>query len=973
MNTKINNPKLHLSGLTEEEVAASRLKHGVNELTPPSRDPWWKQYLEKYNDPVIRILLIAAFIALLVGLTDGHYFEALGILIAVLLATTLAFLNEYAANRKFDILNQVSDEVPVKVIRDGSYHSIPRKEVVVDDLVMVETGEEIPADGFLVEAVSLQIDESRLTGESLPVTKRHTEHQDKSAHSTAYAEDFLLRETFVRDGHAIFRVSAVGDHTEIGKTARAAGEASDVKTPLNKQLEKLSKIIGLFGFTIALSVYIALVVRGAVTAELVMSLQQWSVMSLLSVSVFIAILPVWLPMGYDFFELIGHPRKKPDWLTSSTIKSWLISFSFGLILIGSGIGIGVLTDWLPPQIQNWLPGGVGTEFLNYFMIAVTIIVVAVPEGLAMSVTLSLAYSMRKMTESNNLVRRMHACETIGATTVICTDKTGTLTQNVMNVQMAHFDILPEDPKPDMVSMGEKLVVESIAANSTAQLEYAAEMPKVIGNPTEGALLLWLNKCGLDYLDNRNLFKVDQQWTFNTERKFMATLGTSETINQSILYLKGAPEIILDRCQNRYTVEGIKPLSDARSSIEKELRDYQQRGMRTLAFAVGTEKNHLISGKIEEIATNLIWLGYVAIADPIREEVPEAIQSCKKAGIQVKMVTGDVSETAKEIGRRTGLLSENEIPESSITGTEFGLMDDNEAAIAVQKLKVLSRARPMDKLRLVKLLQQQNHVVAVTGDGTNDAPALNHADVGLAMGKTGTAVAKEASDIVLLDDSFNSIVNAVMWGRSLYQNIQRFVLFQITINIAALCVALVGPFIGVKLPLTVIQMLWINLIMDSFAALALATEPPSRKVLDRPPRHPDDFIVSPPMLKQILMTAGVFFGVMIWFLLYFLKDSIVTARELSLFFTLFVLLQFWNLFNAKVLGQQRSVFVRFFENKAFVFIAGVIMGGQILIVQFGGPFFRTVPLALNDWLILLLGSSVVLWIGEIWRFFQRLRS
>ncbi len=959
-------------GLTDSEVLDSRIKHGSNVLTSAQREPWWKLYLEKYNDPVIRILLIAAFIALLVGISDGHYIEGLGIIVAVLLATTLAFANEFAANRKFDILNLVSDDVPVKVVRNGGYHTLPRKELVVGDLVMVETGEEIPADGVLLEAVSLQVDESRLTGESLPVSKNLADHAEQKGYQTTFAEDFLLRETFVSDGHGVFKISAVGDQTEIGKTARAASEETNIQTPLNKQLEKLSKIIGLFGFSIAFTIYIALVLQGALSGEMIMAPFQWFVTGVLSTSVLIIILPVWLPMVYDLFDLIGSPKRRPDWLVLSSLVPWLISFLSAVLFAGFSLAPAYLGGWLSMPITNWLPVGVGPEFLKYFMISVTIIVVAVPEGLAMSVTLSLAYSMRKMTESNNLVRRMHACETIGAATVICTDKTGTLTRNEMKVESVYFEFLSQDLKSAAEDSSRHLIIDSFAANSTAQLEKSGENSRAIGNPTEGALLHWLDKAGIDYQKARSDFQISQQWTFNTERKFMATMGHSQLLGKPILLVKGAPEIILNRCDSRQGPKGIESLADKRPEIEQKLKEFQKRGMRTLAFGAGMTENHLKLGEITDIANGLIWLGYVAIADPVRDEVPGAIQACKKAGIQVKIVTGDVAETAEEIGRQIGLLNENEPDESNLTGPDFGGLDDKAAMEAAQNVKILSRARPLDKLRLVKLLQKQNHVVAVTGDGVNDAPALNHADVGLAMGKAGTAVAKEASDIILLDDSFNSIVNAVMWGRSLYQNIQRFVLFQITINIAALFTALVGPFIGVKLPLTIIQMLWINLIMDTFAALALATEPPDKSVLDHPPRQPDDFIISPRMLKQILITAIAFFAGMVSLLLYFQQDGFLTPRELSLFFNLFVFLQFWNLFNAKVLGQKHSILIGLTSNKAFLLICGLILVGQIVIIQFGGTVFRTVPLSLKDWIIIVFGSSSVLIIGESWRLFQRIK-
>lgn len=614
------------------------------------------------------------------------------------------------------------------------------------------------------------------------------------------------------------------------------------------------------------------------------------------------------------------------------------------------------------------------------MISVTVIVVAVPEGLPMSVTLSLAYSMRKMTATNNLVRRMHACETIGAATVICTDKTGTLTLNEMRVHDAHFPGLKTDALTDDADEVAKRIIEAIAANTTAHLSRVpGEAVSPLGNPTEGALILWLEDKGIDYIYPRTAFSIAYQWTFNTERKYMGTMGVSPINGDTVLHVKGAPEIVLDRCSKILTNQGIEPLAPHKIDIENGLKGYQARGMRTLGFAYRVEPwkhdgehdvAHEVEHKVEDIARDMVWLGYVAILDPVRSDVPEALRICQDAGIQVKVVTGDNSETAKEISRQIGLWHDDDNASRHMTGAEFKEYDDEKAVHVVGALKILSRARPMDKLRLVKLLQKQGEVVAVTGDGVNDVPALRQAQVGLAMGKAGTHAAKEASDIILLDDSFRSIANAVMWGRSLYENIQRFILFQLTINVAALCIALLGPFIGVKLPLTVTQMLWVNLIMDTFAALALATEPPHLSVMQRPPRNPRDFIVSKAMAKNIFTTALAFLVFFIWYLGHIQRDGIVDDYELSKFFTWFVMLQFWNLFNARCLGQNHTAFSGIWENRGFITIAIGIFVGQVLMVQFGGEFFRTVPLSLGDWGCIVVLSSIVLWVGEAWRFTLR---
>jgi len=967
-------------GLSTDEVESRREQYGSNVLTPPKRDPWWRLYLEKFEDPVIRILIIAAVIAIAIGIVDGRYAEGLGIIIAIILATTLAFLNEYKAAREFDVLNKINDEVPVKVIRDGAFTTIPRKDLVVDDVVHIEVGEETPADGKMLDAVSLLVDESRLTGESMPAPKHALEGEVEAAFKSAYSPHQLLRSTMIVDGYGLIRITAVGDHTEIGATARAAAEQTGEETPLNRQLERLSKLIGVVGLGAASFTFIALLVRGVVREELALDSQQWFFFGLVTFGVLVGLVRVWLPILYDALELVAIPARRPAWLDNNSLLAWAATLLVGVLVIGVGVAIGYPLGALPADVTVWLPHEAADELLHFFMIAVTLIVVAVPEGLAMSVTLSLAYSMRKMTASNNLVRRMHACETIGAATVICSDKTGTLTLNEMHVHTAVFPALDgKPPSRDDASEVSRLVIDGMCGNTTAHLSRVeGEKVRALGNPTEGALLLWLDELGIDYMHERSQFEIDSQWTFTTERKFMGTLGRSPDSGRDLLHVKGAPEIVLDRCAQVLTADGPRDLGAAdRQELLQHLKEFQRRGMRTLALAYRAAPEQHDGAKLEDLAVRLTWLGFVAIADAVRPEVPAAIDACRRAGVLVKVVTGDNSETCLEIARQIGLWNESDTPDRQMTGSEFAALDDEQAARAVDRIKVLARARPLDKLRLVRLLKQSGHVVAVTGDGTNDAPALNHADVGLSMGRTGTAVAKEASDIVLLDDSFRSIVNAIMWGRSLYENIQRFILFQLTINVAALTIAMLGPFIDVKFPLTVTQMLWVNLIMDTLAALALATEPPHADVMLRPPRNPAAFIVTPAMARNLLGVAGVFVVVLLG-LLYFLEwiDHISDHDPTyggTVFFSVFVLLQFWNLFNARAMGSAQSAFAGLGKSKAFLLIAASILAGQILLVQLGGAVFRAQPLDWKTWLVIIVATSPVLWIGEVWRMIRRMRE
>ena len=869
-----NTQDSRFKGLTDQEVLQSRQKYGVNLLTPPKRPSIWKLYLEKFQDPVIKVLLVAAAFSLLISIIESEYAETIGIFFAIFLATGIGFYFEYDANKKFDLLNAVGEETPVMVIRNGKVHEIPKKDIVVGDVVILNTGDEIPADGVLLEAVSLQVNESSLTGELMVNKTTDEAHFDEEA---TYPSNSVMRGTTVTDGHGVMCVERVGDATEIGKVARQATEQSQEQTPLNLQLTKLANLIGKVGFTIAILTFVI--------------------------------------------------------FTAKDLYAYL--------------SVTAVTDW-----HQWLE--IARIVLKYFMMAVTLIVVAVPEGLPMSVTLSLALNMRRMLKTNNLVRKMHACETMGAITVICTDKTGTLTQNLMQVYDAKLD---ESQK--------NLIAEGIATNSTAFLEEkeGEGKPSGVGNPTEVALLLWLNEQGMDYISLRNQAKTVNQLTFSTERKYMATLVDSSVLNTRVLYVKGAPEIVMGKCN----------LEESRvKQYNEQLLAYQNQAMRTLGVAYKVIPENSSTDCAELVKEGgLTFMGIFAISDPIRPDVPDAVKKCQSAGIRVKIVTGDTPGTATEIARQIGLWTSEDTERNRITGVEFAALSDEEALERVVDLKVMSRARPMDKQRLVQLLQQKGEVVAVTGDGTNDAPALNHAQVGLSMG-TGTSVAKEASDITLLDDSFHSIATAVMWGRSLYKNIQRFIVFQLTINVVALLSVLLGAFLGTELPLTVTQMLWVNLIMDTFAAMALASIAPSMDVMNEKPRKRTDFIISPAMRNNIF-GVGAGFLIVLMGLLAFFKNMPggMDVHHLTVFFTIFVMLQFWNLFNASVFGTNHSIFKDAGHAMGMLGVALIILVGQFIIVTFGGKVFRTEPLPALEWAYIIAGTSVVLWIGEIWRGVKRM--
>ena len=865
-------------GLTDEQVKQSSEQHGKNVLTPPQRTSLWKLYLDKYRDPIIQILLVAAFVSLILAFIEKNFMETIGIFVAVFLATTVGFYFERDAAKKFNLLTALSEEQPVKVRRNGKVMEIPRHDVVVGDVVLVEVGDEVPADGELIVCNDLQMNESTLTGE--PVTEKSLE----GGGDGAYPRNVILRSTMVMNGRGEFVVTAVGDATEIGKVAKKSTEQTSVETPLHMQLDKLAKMISKVGSVVSVAAFFIFLIHDILTN------------------------PAW--GGKDYFYM-------------------------------------------------------AEIVLKYFMMAVTLIVMAVPEGLPMAITLSLALNMRRMLKSNNLVRKLHACETMGAVTVICTDKTGTLTQNKM--QVSALELKQGD---------EALLDTAIALNSTAELNDG----KPIGNPTESALLLWLDAQGKDYEELRKQVNVLKQLPFSTERKMMATLA--EVDGETYLFVKGAPEIVMKKCiiEDRMLKQ-----------TAEELDEWQHKAMRTLAFAYRKVETSIMrtsrTSTAEVVAlldaNDLQLQAIAAIADPIRPDVPAAVQECRHAGIEVKVVTGDTAATALEIGKQIGVFEDEpenigadgsltSLDQQMITGEQWEALSDEEAYERAKNIRVMSRARPTDKQRLVAMLQKRGEVVAVTGDGTNDAPALHYAHVGLSLG-SGTSVAKEASDMTLLDDSFKSIANAVMWGRSLYRNLQRFLFFQLVVNVAALLLVLGGSVIGTEMPLTVTQILWVNLIMDTFAALALASLPPSHEVMKEKPRKASDFIINKSIGFGILFCGIVFFLVMFALLVYCERRGKggVDVHELTMFFTTFVMIQFWNLFNAKALMSHHTAFRHFLKDKGMILVLVLVLVGQWIIVTFGGEMFRTTPLSLHEWLLIIGSTSVVLWVGELWRAFKRM--
>ena len=948
------NHKETFSGLTSAEVAESRRIHGANVLTPKEQAPWWKEFLHKFSDPLIIILLVAGALSVGIAFYEyfslGHgwtvFFDPIGIFIAILLATGLAFIFEAKANKAFKILNKVNDDEMVEVVREGQTTMIPRRDIVVGDIVRLNTGDEIPADGILLSAMTLCVDESSLTGEPLCHKAVDPEHFDPEA---TYPSDHVLRGTKVMEGHALMRVEKVGDATEMGKVFEEAQIDDSVRTPLNEQLDRLARLISDAAYIISALVIVCQLIN-------FLGWQSWQ---------------SWImtvPVGIFFWLVINRFK---NWSKMSCAIAICV---FGVIFFASVTGAYAMIH-SDADAAGW--SDLLSHTLRTLMVAIALIVVSVPEGLPMAVTLSLAYSMSRMLKTNNLVRRMHACETMGATTVICTDKTGTLTQNRMQVADAVFFGSPTDG----------LIDAGIAVNSTAELDRTDGKPSVVGNPTEGALLLWLESRGVNYASLRAGAEVLQELPFTAVNKYMATVARLAS-GKTYLFVKGAPEIVFAQCRNTPGV--------TRPELDALLARYQGQAMRTLGFAcqeLDSGEPVIAGGEIH--AGSLTFLGVAAISDPVRQEVPASMAEVLGAGIKVKIVTGDTPGTATEIGRQIGLWDDRtDGGENIVTGPELAALPDDELRRRIDKIKIIARARPLDKKRLVESLQANGEVVAVTGDGTNDAPALKAAHVGLSMGD-GTSVAKEASDITIIDNSFSSIGRAVMWGRSLYRNIQPFLLFQLTVNVAACFLILFGSFIGAESPLTVTQMLWVNLIMDTFGAMALASLPPSSGVMKDRPRDRRASILSRAMEYEFITVGILFFA--ITFALYWLFNhaeitsipqmfhatvgpvSPMTGYEATLLFSVFVWTHFWYMFNSRCFATGKSVFSLSMSG-GFWTIVAVLVVGQLFITEIAYEFFNVEPMlhtsgwAFNpsgalDLLIIVTASSTVLWVRELWRLFR----
>jgi Ca2+-transporting ATPase len=965
MRTLADLPTHPAAGLTDEAAIASRARFGSNRLTPLPRTPAWRQFLAKFDEPIIHVLLAAALLkiiidlfsapthgpaaggaalgllaaclllpvwlrrrgwvpALLFGLAValvpvsvalGHpSFEGLAIMVAVALATGVAFVSEYRSDRAFDALKAGGDAATVTVVRGGTARSLPCDEVVVGDLIVLEAGDEVPADGRVVVAEGLEVDQSLMTGESEPVPKQAQPADDAAAGPEQ--PDCVYRGTQVVNGLGRVIACEVGDATLLGQLARSLSDdsaadeagrdrarrklsAAKQPTPLQEKLGHLARQISRVGYAAAAAIFLVLLVRGVL---------------------FVRPPAVFWP--HDADELLRVSR----------------------------------------------------ALLDDLVYVVVVIVVAVPEGLPMSVTVSLALAMRRMAKVNALVRQLVACETVGSATVICTDKTGTLTENRMTVArvglagstFAAGDRLPPGPAV------ERLILNA-AVNSTARLESNDGRLAAVGNSTEAALLRWLDAGGwvragaIEYRALREQFPPLERQPFSSNRKRMATVVDDG--GRRLTLVKGAPEELLPDCPRYRAPDGSGRAwtPEVRSAVEAQLRDAAAAAMRTLAFADGSDGD-------------LVFAGFVALRDPLRPEVPAAAAECRRAGVEVVMVTGDGPDTARAVAAEAGLLDS---PDALVlTGPEFNVLTDDDVSARLPRLRVLARARPADKLRLVALFQDRGEVVAVTGDGTNDAPALRRADVGLAMGRTGTAVAREASAIVLLDDSFATIVRAVHWGRALYENIQRFLQFQLTINVSALAIALLGPVLGVRPPFTVLQLLWVNVIMDTFAAAALCSEPPRPGLMRRPPKRRGEAILTPVLRRTIAVTAG-FFVVAMLGLLAALRagwcrgpggPSVafpeLTARQVAVFFTTYVFFQVWNQVNCRSLVPEVSGLRGLHRNPTFLAVTAVTLVGQVLIVTWFGPAFAVEPLAPADWLAIAAGTSSVLAFAEVVRRLRR---
>lgn len=846
------------NGLKDEQVEEHRKKYGANEFTKGKKISVFRRIWNSVKEPMILMLIAAAIITLAVNIVractggEADYWECAGIFAAISLSVAITVIMEGRSAKAFEALNKLNEDMQVKVIRHGETQMIHKNELVVGDIICVSTGDKIAADCRLISSSSLMIDESALTGESVPVHKDAEFVLHKSDIPVAERVNMLYSGCFVTSGNGVAIVTGVGDNTEFGKIAKELACEHDGSTPLQEKMAKLGKRITILGVSAAAVVF------------------------LIQLIIF----------------LVNHTA------TLDTVS-------------------------------------------EAFITSIVLIVAAVPEGLPTIVAVSLAIDVIKMSKQNALVKKMIACETVGSINVICSDKTGTLTQNKMTVTDVYAGgklIKPEN-------LDNQSIIENFCINSTADVNFAENDAEFIGNPTECALLVAAHKAHFDYKNLRSKTETVHVYPFSSETKNMTTIIRCD--NEMVAYTKGSPEKILSFCH----IE-----KDEKINVEKAITSFQQRACRVIAFA-----HKRFSGNIDfdsqraEIESGLIFDGFVAITDPLRNEVYEAVEHCKTAGIELKMLTGDNIVTATAIADELQILDDNHI---AVEAKYIDGLSDEELRKELPRIRVIARSTPVIKMRVVNALKACGNVVAVTGDGINDAPAIKNADVGIAMGISGTEVSKEASDIVLLDDSFATIEKSVRWGRGIYENFQRFIQFQLTVNLSSVIVVIISILAGFETPFTALQLLWINIIMDGPPALTLGLEPIRENLMLRKPTKRDASIVSGGMLSRIIVN-GVYISA-VFMAQHWTNFLGGTQEQLpTILFTLFVVFQLFNAFNSRELGNT-SIFKNILSNKLMLGVVAFTFALQIIITQFGGLFFGTVPLSFTMWLkIIGLAATVIL--------------
>ena len=898
-------------GLSEKQIAQNQKKYGKNQFSPGEKISLGKKILEALKEPMIFILLIAALITIGMNIykqsqgLHAEFTESIGILVAITISVSIKVIMEGRSEKAFETLNNINEDIKVKVLRNGIIQYIYKKDVVVGDIIKIETGAKVPADGRLIDSLQLKVDESMLTGESIAVNKNFEQTITNAKTVLSERKNMVFAGTFITYGQGTVIITSVGDKTEMGNIASELKHPVSKSTPLQEKLDKLARSITTFGVIASI-----------------------------------------LILFYELFKIYISNN-----LSFDTVQ-------------------------------------------NAFMVSVALIVAAVPEGLPTIVAMTLALNIIKMAKSNALVRKLIACETIGCINVICSDKTGTLTKNQMTV----IDIWNNGKLINPSDLKNRFLIENFTINSTADITIKDGNVKFIGNPTECSLLKAFSDtvcsvspkqctyyeqsnsiCGgqcekytyknddyISYTDIRNSSNIIFQYPFSSDKKSMTTVILVDKLYK--VYSKGSPEKIISLCSTIIINNKIELFTDElREKVNNEIIKLQQEAKRILAFShndinTGYDDWNKSQDKVE---SNMIFDGFVSIADPLRDDVYEAVEKCKKSGISLKILTGDNIVTATSIAKQLNIVNKDSI---IIEAQQIDEMSNEELLKILDKIILIARSKPLTKMRIVNLLKKHGNVVAVTGDGINDAPALKNADVGIAMGITGTEVSKEASDIILLDDSFSTIVKAVEWGRGIYENFQRFIQFQLTVNLVAVLTVFVCEMFGLPVPFTTIQLLWVNLIMDGPPALSLGLESLRNHLMEQEPVKRDTNIITRNMLFRIIIN-GVFIVFMIMLLINKQILGGTQGQQSSIIFTTFVMFQLFNSFNSRELGNE-SIFTNLLKNKPMLWIIGATFFVQILITQFGGQIFKTAPLSISMWLRIIAYSFSVVAFSEVIRFIKR---